>query len=56
MAGTSEGGKKSADTRGHESLSEVGKKGEEYVHGGKGKSMEGKDEGRTGSSSINKDK
>jgi general stress protein YciG len=27
MAGTSEGGKKAAETRGHESLSEAGRKG-----------------------------
>ena len=27
MTGTSEGGKKAAETRGHESLSEAGKKG-----------------------------
>lgn len=35
MAGTSEGGKKSAETRGHESLSQSGRKGGEHSHGGK---------------------
>ncbi len=36
MAGTPEGGKKAAETRGHESLSQAGRKGGEHSHGGKG--------------------
>lgn len=39
-------GEKAAETRGHESLSEAGKKGGEHSHGGKG--------GGSGSSSSNK--
>jgi hypothetical protein len=34
MAGTSEGARKAAQTRGHESLSEAGRKGGEHSHGG----------------------
>lgn len=55
MAGTPEGGKKAAETRGHES----GQKGGEHSHGGKGESgRSGEERGTSGSqsSSVSKNK
>lgn len=34
MTGTTEGGKKAAQTRGHDELSEAGRKGGQHSHGG----------------------
>jgi len=39
-----EGGRKAAETRGHESLSEAGRKGGEHSHGGQG--SQGKQENK----------
>lgn len=43
--GRSEAAKKAAETRGHESLAEAGRKGGEHSHGG-GRRGEGEEEGR----------
>lgn len=40
MVGTTEGGKKAAETRGHEGLSKAGQKSDKHSHGGKTNSNE----------------
>ena len=37
MAGTSEGGKKAAETRGHDEMADMGRKGGQHSHSGKSK-------------------
>lgn len=52
MAGTPEGSKKTAETRGQESLSKAGQKGGEHSHGGKGEGgRSGEERGTSGSQS-----